>query len=64
MINTIKFNANYLVMLYTNYKLTNNDKNILICNFDIDESIYRNNMINNNVLFKVDKNYDSIDLKK
>ena len=26
MINTIKFDANHLIMLYTNYKLANNEK--------------------------------------
>ena len=62
-INTIKFNANHLIMLYTNYKLTNNDKNILVCNFDLYDNIYRNEIINNNVLFEVDKNYDTIYLK-
>ena len=63
MINTIKFHANHLIMLYTNYKFSINNKNILVCNFDLDNSIYRNEIINNNVLFKIDKNYDTIDLK-
>ena len=54
MINTIKFHANHLIMLYTNYKLSNNEKNILICSFDLDDNIYRNKMINNNVLFEID----------
>ena len=63
MINTIKFNADHLIMLYTNYKLANNEKNILVCNFDLDENIYRNKIINNNVLFEVDKNYSNIDLE-
>ena len=62
MINTIKFHANHLIMLYTNYELSNNNKNILVCNFDLDDNIYRNKIINN-VLFEIDKNYDTIDLK-
>ena len=33
MINSIKFQANHLIMLYTNYKLLNNEKNILVCSF-------------------------------
>ena len=63
MINTIKFHANHLIFLYTNYKLSNNNKNIFVCNFDLDKNIYRNKIINNNFIFKVDKNYDVIDLK-
>ena len=63
MINTIKFHANHLTMLYTNYVLSNNNKNILVCNFDLDDNIYRNKIINNNIIFEVDKNYDNIDLK-
>ena len=63
MINTIKFHANHLTILYTNYELSNNNKNILVCSFDLDDNIYRNKMINNNVLFEIDKNYDTIDLK-
>ena len=42
MISTIRFHANHLIMLYTNYKSSNNEKNILICSFDLDENIYRN----------------------
>ena len=63
MINTIKFHADHLIMLYTNYILSNNNKNILVCNFDLDNNIYRNKIINNSVLFEIDKNYDNIDLK-
>ena len=63
MINTIKFHANHLIMLYTNYELSNNNKNILVFNFDLDKNIYRNKIINNNIIFEVDKNYDTIDLK-
>ena len=63
MINTIKFHANHLVMLYANYELSNNNKNIPVCSFDLDDNIYRNNIINNNVIFEIDKNYDTIDLK-
>ena len=63
MINTLTFHANHLIMLYTNYELSNNNKNILVCNFDLDNNIYRNMIINNNVIFEVDKNYDTIDLK-
>ena len=58
MINTIKFHANHLTMLYTNYILSNDNKNILVCFF-----IYRNKIINNDIIFEVDKNYDNIDLK-
>ena len=63
MINTIKFHANHLTMLYNNYELSNNNKNISVCSFNLDDNIYRNKMINNNVLFEIDKNYDTIDLK-
>ena len=63
MINTIKFDANHLIMLYTNYNFSNNNKNILICSFDLDKNIFRNKIINNNIIFEVDKNYDTIDLK-
>ena len=63
MINTIKFHANHLNMLYTNYELSNNNKNILVCSFDLDDNIYRNKIINNNVIFEIDENYDIIDLK-
>ena len=63
MINTIKFHANHLIMLYTNYELSNNEKNILVCSFDLDNNIYRNKIINNKVLFEIDKNYDTIDFK-
>ena len=63
MINTIKFNANHLIFLYTNYKLSNINKNILVCSFDLDKNIYRNKIIDNNIIFKIDKNYDTIDLK-
>ena len=63
MINTIKFHANLLAMLYTNYIFSNNNKNILVCNFDLDNNIYRNKIINNNIIFEVDKYYDTIDLK-
>ena len=64
MINTIKFHANHLIMLYTNYNFSNINKNILVCNFDLDKNIYRNKIINNNVIFEVYKNYDTIDLKR
>ena len=63
MINTIKFHANHLIFLYTNYKLSNINKNILVCSFDLDKNIYRNKIIDNNIIFKIDKNYDTIDLK-
>ena len=63
MINTIKFHANHLIFLYTNYELSNINKNILVCSFDLDKNIYRNKIINNNIIFKVDKNYDTVDLK-
>ena len=63
MINTIKFHANHLIMLYTNYSFSNINENILVCSFDLDKNIYRNKIINNNIIFEVDKNYDNIDLK-
>ena len=63
MISTIKFHANHLIMLYTNYELSNSNKNILVCNFDLDNNIYSSKIINNNVIFEVDKNYDTINLK-
>ena len=63
MINTIKFHANHLIMLYANYELSNSNKNILVCSFDLDNNIYRNKIMKNNVIFEVDKNYDTIDLK-
>ena len=63
MINTIKFHANHLIMLYTNYNFSNISKNILVCSFDLDKNIYRNKIIDNNIIFEVDKNYDTIDLK-
>ena len=59
----MKFHANDLTMLYTNYIFLNNTKNILVCNFDLDKNIYRNKIMNNNIIFDVDKNYDTIDLK-
>ena len=46
MINTIK---------YANYELSNNNKNIPACSFDLDDNIYRNKIINNNVIFEIDK---------
>ena len=63
MINTIKFHSNHLVMLYTNYNFSNINKNILVCSFDLDKNIYRNKIINNNIIFEVDINYDTIDLR-
>ena len=63
MINTIKFHANHLIMLYTNYNFSDINKNILVFNFDLDKNIYRNKIIDNNIIFEVDKNYDNIDLK-
>ena len=63
MINSIKFQANHLIMLYTNYKLSNKEKNILVCSFHLDQNIYRNKIINNDVLFEIDKNYNNIDLE-
>ena len=63
MINTIKFHVNHLIMLYTNYNFSNINKNILVCSFDLDKNIYRNKIIDNNIIFEVDKNYDTIDLK-
>ena len=62
MINTIKFQANHIIMLYTNYKLIN-EKNILVCNFELDKNIYRNKIINNNLIFDIDKNYNNINLE-
>ena len=62
MINTIKFQANHLIMLYTNYKLIN-EKNILVCNFELDKNIYRNKIINNHLIFDIDKNYNNINLE-
>ena len=62
MINTIKFQANHLIMLYTNYKLSN-EKNILLCNFELDKNIYRNKIINNHLIFDIDKNYNNINLE-
>ena len=50
-------------MLYKNYNFSNINKNILLCSFDLDKNIYRNKIINNNVIFEVDKNYYTIDLK-
>ena len=41
----------------------NINRNILVCSFNLDDNIYRNEIINNNVIFEVDKNYDTIDLK-
>ena len=63
MINTIKFHANHLIMLYKNYNFSNINKNILVCCFDLDDNTYRNKIINNNIIFEVDKSYDTIDLK-
>ena len=62
MLNKIKFNASNQVELYINYKFINN-KNILVCEFDIDKNIYRNKIVNNYVLFNIDKDYENIDLK-
>ena len=63
MLNKIKFySTNYQIVLYINYKFVN-DKNILVCRFDIDENIYRNKIENNYVLFNVDKDYEGIDLE-
>ena len=62
MLNKIKFQADNKVELYINYKFVNN-KNILVCGFDIDINIYRNKIVNNYVLFNIDKDYESIDLK-
>ena len=55
MINTVKFHANHLIMLYTNYNFSNNNKNILVCSFDLDKNISRNKIIDNNIIFEVDK---------
>ena len=63
MINTIKFHANHLIMLYANYNFSNNNKSILVCSFDLDKNIYRNKIIDNNIIFEVDKNHDNIDLQ-
>ena len=62
MLNKIKFHAGNQVELYINYKFINN-KNILVCGFDIDKNIYRNKIVNNYVLFNIDKDYENIDLK-
>ena len=62
MLNKIKFHAGNQVELYINYKFVNN-KNILVCEFDIDKNIYRNKIVNNYVLFNIDKDYENIDLK-
>ena len=62
MLNKIKFHAGNQVELYINYKFIN-DKNILVCEFDIDKNIYRNKIVNNYVLFNIDKDYENIDLK-
>ena len=63
MINTIKFHANHLIMLYANYNFSNNNRNILVCSFDLDNNIYRNKIINNNVIFEIDNHHDNIDIK-
>ena len=55
MINTIKFHANHLITLYTNHNFSNNNKNILVCNFDLDKIIYRNKIIDNNAILKLIK---------
>ena len=60
MINTIKFHANHLTMLYKNYILSNNEKNIVVCSYDLDKNINRNKIKDNNIIFEVDKNYDNI----
>ena len=62
MLNKIKFYVNNQVVLYINYRFVN-DKNILVCRFDIDENIYKSKIMNNYVLFNVDKDYENIDLK-
>ena len=62
MLNKIKFYANNQVILYINYRFIN-DKNIIVRGFDIDENIYRNKIVNNYVLFNIDKDYESIDSK-
>ena len=62
MLNKIKFHAGNQVELYINYKFINN-KNILVCEFDMDKNIYRNKIVNNYVLFNIDKDYENIDLK-
>ena len=61
MLNKIRFYAGNQVELYINYEFINNE-NILVCEFDIDENIYRNKFVNNYVLFNIDKDYKSIDL--
>ena len=38
-------------------------KNILVCNFELEKNIYRNRIINNNLIFDIDKNYDNINLE-
>ena len=62
MLNKIKFHVGNQVELYINYKFINN-KNILVCEFDIDKNINRNKIVNNYVLFNIDKDYENIDLK-
>ena len=62
MLNKIKFHASNQVELYINYKFINN-RNILVCGFDIDKNIYRNKIVNNYILFNIDKDYENIDLK-
>ena len=59
----MKFHANHLIFLYTNYELSNINKNIFVCNFDLNKNIYRNKIIDNNIIFEVDKNHNAIDLK-
>ena len=41
-------------MLYTNYILSNNEKNILVCTFDLDKNFHRNKIIDDNIIFEVD----------
>ena len=62
MLSKIKFHAGNQVELYIDYKFINN-KNIFVCEFDIDENIYRNKFVNNYVLFNIEKGYENIDLK-
>ena len=62
-INTLKFHANHLIFLYRNFNFSNNNKNILVCSFDLDKNISRNKIIDNNIIFEVDNNYDTVDLK-
>ena len=38
-------------------------KNILVCNFELDKNIYRNKIINNHLIFDIDKNYNNINLE-